>query len=43
MAMLILARNVFSITRAVRSIPWDDARRLGAGEVYRKELTTGKS
>jgi D-3-phosphoglycerate dehydrogenase len=26
MAVLMLARNVFSITHAVRSIPWDDAR-----------------
>ncbi|HSA90557.1 MAG TPA: NAD(P)-dependent oxidoreductase, partial [Burkholderiales bacterium] len=31
MAMLMLARNIVSITQAVRSIPWDEARRLGAG------------
>lgn len=30
MAMLMLARNIISITLAVRSIPWDEARRLGA-------------
>jgi D-3-phosphoglycerate dehydrogenase / 2-oxoglutarate reductase len=29
MAMLMLARNIMAITSAVRSMPWDDARRLG--------------
>jgi len=36
MAMLMLARNVVAITKAVRSIPWDEARRLGADA---RELT----
>jgi D-3-phosphoglycerate dehydrogenase len=30
MAMLMLARNVFPITTAIRSQPWDQARALGA-------------
>jgi D-3-phosphoglycerate dehydrogenase / 2-oxoglutarate reductase len=41
MAMLMLARNVFSITHAVRSIPWDDARRLGAGAHEIAGMTLG--
>lgn len=30
MAMLMLARNIMNITAAVRTKPWDEARRLGA-------------
>jgi D-3-phosphoglycerate dehydrogenase len=36
MAMLMLARNVVAITKAVLSVPWDEARRLGADA---RELT----
>ncbi|HEU4353324.1 MAG TPA: NAD(P)-dependent oxidoreductase [Burkholderiales bacterium] len=41
MAMLMLARNVIAITQAVRSIPWDEARRLGAGAHEIAGMTLG--
>jgi len=36
MAMLMLARRIFPITQALRTGPWDEARRLGASA---RELT----
>ncbi len=33
LAMLMLARNVFAISTAIRTRPWDEARRLG-GDVH---------
>jgi len=41
MAMLMLARNVVAITSALRSIPWDEARRLGAGAHEIAGMTLG--
>jgi len=41
MAMLMLARNVTAITQAVRSIPWDEARRLGASAHEIAGMTLG--
>lgn len=41
MAMLMLARNIMAITRGMRSIPWDDARRLGANGRELGALTLG--
>jgi D-3-phosphoglycerate dehydrogenase len=41
MAMLMLARNAIAITEAVRSIPWDEARRLGAGAHEIAGMTLG--
>lgn len=41
MAMLMLARNVFPITTAIRSRPWDEARALGAGAREIAGMTAG--
>ena len=41
MAMLMLARNVVSIASAMRSRPWDEARRLGAAARELAALTLG--
>jgi D-3-phosphoglycerate dehydrogenase len=41
MAMLMLARNVFPITTALRSQPWDQARALGARAHEIAALTAG--
>jgi D-3-phosphoglycerate dehydrogenase len=41
MAMLMLARNILQITSAVRSIPWDDARRLGSHARELAGMTVG--
>ena len=41
MAMLMLARNVVSIASAMRSRPWDEARRLGAPARELAALTLG--
>lgn len=41
MAMLMLARNVVAITKAIRSIPWDEARRLGADARELAGMTLG--
>jgi D-3-phosphoglycerate dehydrogenase len=41
MAMLMLARNIIAITSALRSIPWDEARRLGAGAHEIAGMTLG--
>jgi D-3-phosphoglycerate dehydrogenase len=41
MAMLMLARNIVAITNAVRSSPWDEARRLGAGAHEIAGMTLG--
>jgi len=37
----MLARNVVAITSALRSIPWDEARRLGAGAHEIAGMTLG--
>ena len=41
MAMLMLARNILSITHGVRTLPWDEARRLGAPARELAALTLG--
>lgn len=41
MAMLILARNVLTIVNSLKSLPWDDARRLGAGAHEIAGMTLG--
>lgn len=41
MAMLMLARNIVSITNALRSRPWDEARVLGAGAHEIAGMTVG--
>ncbi len=41
MAMLMLARNILSITNGLRSLPWDEARRLGAPARELAALTLG--
>jgi D-3-phosphoglycerate dehydrogenase len=41
MAMLVLARNVVSITRALRTTTWDAARGLGAGTHEIAGMTLG--
>jgi len=41
MAMLMLARNIVAITSALRSQPWDEARRLGAAAHEIAGMTLG--
>src|SRR6185503_943103 len=41
MAMLMLARNIFAITGALRSKTWDEARVLGAGARELAGMTVG--
>jgi D-3-phosphoglycerate dehydrogenase / 2-oxoglutarate reductase len=41
MAILMLGRNIVAITAALRSGPWDDARRLGAGAHEIAGMTLG--
>jgi D-3-phosphoglycerate dehydrogenase len=41
MAMLMLARNIVAITQGIRSMPWDEARRLGSGARELAALTLG--
>lgn len=41
MAMLMLARNVVAITTAMKTHPWDEARRLGAESRELATLTAG--
>ncbi|HET7297785.1 MAG TPA: hydroxyacid dehydrogenase [Burkholderiales bacterium] len=41
MAMLMLARNVLTIVNSLKNLPWDDARRLGAGAHEIAGMTLG--
>ena len=41
MAMLMLARNIVAITSAVRTLPWDEARRLGGSARELTAMTLG--
>lgn len=41
MGMLMLARNIFAITAAMRSEPWDEARKLGIGSMELDGRTVG--
>jgi D-3-phosphoglycerate dehydrogenase len=41
MGMLMLARNIFAITAAMRSQPWDEARKLGIGSMELEGRTVG--
>ena len=41
MAMLMLARRILPITQALRTGPWDEARRLGAGARELAGITLG--
>ena len=41
MAMLVLARNVFSIVQSLRQTSWDQARALGAGSHEIAAMTVG--
>jgi D-3-phosphoglycerate dehydrogenase len=41
MAMLMLARNVLTIVNSLKNVPWDDARRLGAGAHEITGMTLG--
>jgi D-3-phosphoglycerate dehydrogenase len=41
MAMLMLARNVLPIVNSLKNLPWDDARRLGAGAHEIAGMTLG--
>jgi D-3-phosphoglycerate dehydrogenase / 2-oxoglutarate reductase len=41
MAMLMLARNVLTIVNSLKNLPWDDARRLGAGAHELAGMTLG--
>lgn len=40
-AMLMLARNIFEITTKIRSIPWDETRKLGAKAHEVAAMTVG--
>jgi D-3-phosphoglycerate dehydrogenase len=41
MAMLMLARNIVAITQGLRTLAWDEARRLGAGAHEIAGMTLG--
>jgi D-3-phosphoglycerate dehydrogenase len=41
MAMLMLARNVLTIVNSLKNLPWDEARRLGAGAHEIAGMTLG--
>ena len=41
MAMLMLARNILAITQGIRSMAWDEARRLGSGAREIAGMTLG--
>ena len=41
MAMLMLARNILTITSGIRTLPWDSARGLGAGAHEIAGMTLG--
>jgi D-3-phosphoglycerate dehydrogenase / 2-oxoglutarate reductase len=41
MAMLMVSRNILGITTAIRTIPWDEARRLGSAAHEIAGMTVG--
>ena len=41
MAMLLLARNILTIVNSLKDLPWDEARRLGAGAHEIAGMTLG--
>jgi D-3-phosphoglycerate dehydrogenase len=41
LAMLMLARNILTIVNSLKSVPWDQARRLGAGAREIADMTLG--